>query len=268
MSDILNPLAELDRVDSGQYRTPEEAKRDHDHKYFCPDPECLDETRRLIFKISNKDRPFFCHHPKFEHEIRPETLLHKLVIKAFERLDSFEIPAFRNAAGNYYGSQVISIDASKTAIEYREHRNIRPDVSITTSSGIEIAIEVFVTIKTKTEKIGKIKSLGLPAIEIDLSKFYFQYKERCKSDIAFIRENALPLINDLSLKHWLHKLPTDSCAELVKSEEPTKGEPVKSESITSSNSGCFVALILLPFFLLFGQGLSNKLPRKRIRRSR
>lgn len=247
MSEILNPLAEIDSIDSGKFLTPEEAKDTPRHKYFCPDSDCLDENRRLIFKTSKNGRPFFCHYPDFQHEISPETLLHKLTIKKFEGLSQFEVPAFKDDGGNYYPTQILNINPEKTILEFKELQDVRPDVTVTSLNGMRLAIEIFVTNKTKERKIARLNNHNLPTIEIDLNDFYRSNRIRCKTDIAFINENAEVLIQKLPLKKWLNTPTSESIIDLIKGEEP-KVEPPKV--LPNQPTGCLVLLILMPLIVV------------------
>jgi hypothetical protein len=241
MADILNPLAEVDAPDSGRYATPDEAKSDRSRKYFCPDSDCLDKLRRLIFKTSKNGISFFCHYPDFQHEISPETLLHKLTIKSFEGLKEFELPSFKNDEGNYYPVQLISIDLTKTILEFRELKGIRPDVTVTSLTGMQFAIEIFVTHRTKENKIQRLEDHKLPTIEIDLKDFYYLNRERCKTDIRFIKENAPLLVSDLNRKNWLAKPKPEQIVDLIKREEAVV--IVSPPSTTSPSQGSLLLLI-------------------------
>lgn len=248
MSEILNPLAELDHFDSGKYLTPEEAKGHLGRKFFCPDPKCLDDQRRLIYKVSKNGRPFFCHYPDFQHEISPETLLHKLTIKKFDGLPEFEVPSFKDEQGNYYPAQVIRIDPGKTVMEFRDLLGIRPDVTITSTNGMTLAVEIFVTNKTKEKKIERLNDHRLPTVEINLNDFFVANRNRCKTDIPFINKNASILIAEITRKKWLSSPRSGAIVDLVKGEEPTPVQPQLTS--TSPGQGCLLTLLLLPFEML------------------
>lgn len=99
MSEFLNPIAELDKPDSGNIITPEEAYKIKDtHNFFCPDFDCKDPKRVLIPAISVNNNYFFRHKGNYKHEIRPETLLHKSAIKWFEGGIEFEVPSCKTSS--------------------------------------------------------------------------------------------------------------------------------------------------------------------------
>lgn len=248
MSEIMNPLAELDRFGSGKYLTPEEAKGHLGRKFFCPDPKCLDEQHRLIYKVSKNRRPFFSHYPDFQHEISPETLLHKLTIKKFDGLAEFEVPSFKDEQGNYYPAQVIRIDPGKTVMEFRDLLGIRPDVTITSVNGMTLAVEIFVTNKTKEKKIQRLNDHSLPTVEVNLNDFYIVNRNQCKTDIPFINENASILIAQIDRKKWLSSPQFGEIVDLAKGEESTPVQPQPAS--TSPGQGCLLALLLLPFDIL------------------
>lgn len=95
MEEYLNPIAEKNNPDSGQITTPKNAYPIRkESEFYCPDHDCLDPKRKLIPTKSKLGNYFFKHKPKCTHEIRPETLLHKLAVKWFETREEFEIPQF------------------------------------------------------------------------------------------------------------------------------------------------------------------------------
>ena len=59
------------------------------------------------------------------------------------------------------------------------------------------------TNRTKEKNIERIVNYKMPAIEINLMDFYNRNRERCKTDIDFINQNALHLIHELYRKVWL-----------------------------------------------------------------
>jgi hypothetical protein len=246
MNEIRNPLGELDHFNSGKYVKPDQAKNFEGHKFFCPDPKCLDEKRRLSYKVSKNGTPFFSHFPKYHHEINPETLLHKLTIKAFENLDKLEVPPFNDEYGNYYPSQVFLIDVDETVPEFRDLEGIRPDVALTSIHGMKLGIEIFVTSKTKEKKIQRIANHKLPTIEINLLEFYNLNRERCKTDIDFINQHAPQLIADPKRKIWLAQPCFQQTPGLVQSSPPTKTTPAPKSSTSSSGGGCLVILLVIP----------------------
>jgi hypothetical protein len=246
MAEILNPLAEADHIDSGIYITPEQGKINAGRKFFCPDPDCLDNERRLIFKVSKNGLPFFCHYPDFQHEINPETLLHKLTIKSFEGLIEFELPPFKDDQGNFYPQQLFIIDPDKTVLEFRELKGIRPDVTIVSTSGMQLAVEIFVTNRTKDQKVQRLNDHKLPTIELNLNDFYLKNKEQCKTDIPFIKDNAPKLVAELHRKKWLQFPTFDQVIGLTIGEEPKPEAP--SQSQASPGQGCLV-LFVIPILL-------------------
>ena len=243
---MLNPIAEREEPDSGFYCIPSEAKNYPNSRFYCIDENCNDPHRRLFVKRSKLGRYFFCHYGNYQHQISPETLLHKLTIKSFEGVIEFELPSFKDEEGNYYPVQTISIDSSKTILEFRELKGIRPDVTVTSAGGMQLAIEIFVTNRTKEKKIERLQEHKLPTIEISLKDFYNLNRERCKTDIAFIKENAPALVAELKRKNWLAKPKADQIVGLTKGAEPI---PVVSPPSTSPPGGCLL-LFIFPVAIL------------------
>jgi hypothetical protein len=242
MDEILNPIAEREMPDSGLYCIPSDAKNYPNSHFYCIDENCNDPQRRLFLKRSKLGRYFYSHYGNYQHEISPETLLHKLTIKSFEGLMEFELPSFKDDEGNYYPTQIFFIDPDRTVMEFRELQGIRPDVTITSLGGTQLAIEIFVTNRTKDKKIQRLEDHKLPTIEINLNDFYQTNRERCKTDIIFIKENSPVLVAELKRKNWLAKPKVDQIVDLIKGEEPV---PKSSPSTTSSpGQGCLLLLVL------------------------
>jgi hypothetical protein len=251
VDEILNPIAEREAPDSGLYCIPSEANHYPDSRFYCIDENCKDPKRGLFLKKSNRGRYFFSHYGNYQHEISPETLLHKLTIKSFEGLKEFELPTFKDEEGYYYPVQTISIDPSKTALEFRELEGVRPDVTITSLGGMQLGIEIFVTNRTKEKKIQRLEGHKLPTLEINLEDFYRFNRERCKTDISFIKENALRLVCELKRKSWLATPKPDQIIGLLKGEELI---PVVSPPSTSSpGEGClFLFIFSVAILILCG----------------
>lgn len=190
MEELKNPTAELYSPDSGKLITPAQAKEKYtaEKRFFCPYANCLDPERKL-YLTHRGDLIYFSHYGNYEHEISPETLLHKLAIKYFEDLATFQIPHFKDDVNIHYPTQFLALDKSKTQTEYSLLKGIRPDVVIETCNGFQLAIEILVTHGVGDEKNKRIINHNLPTLEIDLSKFYLENKEQCKTEIDFIVGN-------------------------------------------------------------------------------
>ena len=194
-SDLRNPYAERSFPDSGQRVLPEEAI--YKLNYYCPDPLCLDPNRRLFLK--KRQRYFFSHYKGYDHLYSGETLLHKLSIKYFQKLESFEAPSLN---GNE--SFIIKIDTTQTKLEYNGFKNLRPDIKITSIEDDTYFIEIFVTHETKGKKLNELKEYNLPTIEIELNDFYYQHQEQCRINVEFVRNEVPTLISNIALKKWLY----------------------------------------------------------------
>lgn len=209
MSELLNPIAEVDTIDSGIIATPEEAILIKDnHSFFCPDYDCKDPARRLIIKKSTLGNCFFSHFPECEHKIRPETLLHKLAIKWFENKTEFEVPkgAFSN---KHINKQVLKLNVEKTILEYSHLKTIRPDVKLCTVENFEFAIEIVVTNDIDQSKNKLIEQFGLPTIRIDLTEFYKLNADKCRLDKQFVEQHLNGLLTNVNLKEWIVFPKTD-----------------------------------------------------------
>lgn len=234
MAGYLNPIAELNKPDSGELILPIQAfdKRDNS-KFFCPDYDCKDTERILTVKKSNKGNYFFCHRPNCEHDIRPETLLHKLAIKWFIDKEQYEIPF-----SNQIKRQFIELDKSKTVCEFRQLQRIIPDVILSTFNDFLFAIEIVVTSDIDENKAKLINEFHLPTIRVNLSNFYNQNKNSCQTDFEFIQEHLPKLMEDISLKSWV--IPPDFESNKEKLEIYQ----------SNANTGCMTILACLGLIVL------------------
>lgn len=253
MAEFLNPIAELDKADSGKIITPEEAYKVKDEQqFFCPDFDCKDPARILTPAISVKKNFFFRHKPNFKHDIRPETLLHKLAVKWFEEKTAFEIPSC-NASSFRFSRQVLQLDPGKTECEYRKMKVVIPDVKCCALNGFVFAIEIFVTSDVSKDKQKLITEFGLPTVRIDLSSFYEGNRHQYRVDMKFINENLPGLLTDVNLKSWVispNRESIEGKVELLLLEEsasPTKELQKKD----GSGTGCVLGFITLGLIYLF-----------------
>lgn len=199
-SDLANPFAELTSPDSGLLISPKTAKTyQKKSTFYCPDPDCIDPERVLFLKSSPRDRPFFCHRQNYQHDFAPETLLHKSAVRWFMGKTSFEIP--NNEAPLF---KRVDLDQLKTVTEFRKLPKHVPDVKLMTTDAFEFAVEIFVTNDVKEEKKKIISQFGLPTLRIDLSDFYEENWEKCKTDLDFVKAKLEVLMTDNARKKWVH----------------------------------------------------------------
>lgn len=198
LSPLRNPYALRNRSNSGDVILPEESDSKVD--YYCPECEGILRLRR-----SKEDRPHFFHLNSNDHEYQPETLLHILAIKNIVELDEFELPPV-NICDT---ANTIRLDKSKTEAEFNWYRNKRPDVKLVTTEGKEYLIEVYVTHETRGEKLKLYIDKEKQTIEIDLSDFYREHQEKCKSDVEFVRNEIPDLVGDINRKKWLSNIESD-----------------------------------------------------------
>lgn len=199
--ELLNPIAEMYLPDSGVIITPPQAYKAklEGHGLFCPDYNCKDSQRILFVKKSQKGTLFFCHRRGFEHPIMPETLLHKSAVKWFLNKSVYDVPD--NLLYSIGG--ILNIDFEKTKLEFRQLQNHIPDVVLSTTSGFTFAIEIIVTSDISNEKRKTIQAFGLPTLRIDLSDFYNENREQCRTDLQFIEQNLNRLMVDMDRKNWV-----------------------------------------------------------------
>jgi hypothetical protein len=279
-NDFKNLIAEVDYPDSGWIVTPNEARqlkaKGHDF-FFCPDYTC--KNKRLTVKRSILGNFYFSHHPGCGHEIIPETLLHKMAVRWFDKKTEFEIPA-HESEGKALKQQTVQLDATQTQLEYNFKNTIIPDVLLHTVKGFRFAVEIVVTNDVNSAKAKKIEQFNLPTLRIDLSGFYQREEERCKTDKWFIQANLDKLLTDINLKSWvlppawevlpadlevIHKTEPEPSPPPVQQEEQ-EPEPAKDPALftpTKSDNSDFwifavlVAAIAAIFYWLSGRGKNS-----------
>jgi hypothetical protein len=245
MTELLNPIAELDRPDSGEIITPSEAHPlKKERRFFCPDHDCKDPERLLTPAKSKLDTYFFKHKPGFGHDIQPETLLHKLAVKWFEDCSVYELPK-----SGRIKLQTVQLNTSKTKLEFRKLERIIPDVKLTSIDGLTFAIEIVVTSDISSEKSKLIEEFNLPTVRVDLSSFYKKNQHQCRTDFDFVKESLEGLLTDITLKSWAIE-PIDLALNTLGLEE-LKPEPVQSNNI--DNTGCVVVLLTLGLIVVWNK---------------
>ncbi len=243
MEKYLNPIAERDSPDSGKFATPKDVYPIRkEFNFYCPDHNCLDPERKLFPAKSKLGNYFFKHNNNYGHDIRPETLLHKLSIKWFKGKGKFEIPSFQ-VENKVTNQQLVSIDSELTELEYRRLERIIPDVKLTTNNGFQFAIEIVVTSDLSEEKIKLIEQFNLPTIRIDLTKFYEENTDKCRVDYDFVTAKLDELLSDIRLKSW---------AVLPKYSE-TKGKLELTGKPKTDNTGCLIGLVSVGLIYLFNK---------------
>jgi hypothetical protein len=131
-----------------------------------------------------------------------------------------------------------------------------PDVKCCTVNGFEFAIEVFVTSDISADKRKLINEFRLPAVRIDLSKFYKKNPQQCRVDLAFIDENLTGLLTDVNLKSWVippslegidGKLAWTPVKKPIINAIPDRPKPDRS------SDGCLLGIITLGLIYYFIQ---------------
>ena len=151
-------------------------------KCDCICPAC---GERLIAKKGENIKPqnHFAHKSQLQCEYAYETSVHyeaKRILNKYKKItlayrkpifDTFNLNDFYNKASNKQKLGLIvpkTYEINNVMLEKKLH-DIVPDI-ICTIQGKPVIIEIAVTSKVKDEKQEKIENIGIPVIEIDLSK--------------------------------------------------------------------------------------------------
>lgn len=133
----------------------------------CTCPSC---GGRLIAKKGTKMIHHFAHAVGESCEYGYETTLHMMAKDAFLKHKRVYLPAIPLIKGHTINASAYGrfYDILNVQLEKRLG-GVVPDIILTTDIG-EVIIEIYVTHKCDFEKRIKLKSLGIPALEVDLSK--------------------------------------------------------------------------------------------------
>lgn len=185
----------------------------------CTCPAC---GERLIAKKGENITPqnHFAHESKQQCEHAYETSLHYDAKRIIEERKKIVLPyrklLFDTSNLNGFYSSTFDLRSFGTIVsrhylvdnvilEKRLH-NIIPDIKCTINGKI-LLIEIAVTSKVQKEKKEKIQEIGLPVIEIDLSKLDRTIE---KEDLAFY------ILDNIKNKTWFGNKKDDKLIDLLK----------------------------------------------------
>lgn len=153
----------------------------------------LDVAGRPVRTIT----PHFRHHQGSECRTAAQTALHLLAGEIFSERQTIRVPGWDVNSGNLTkGMSDATVNFDQVKLEYlievpgddEERRIIIPDIVARRRSDDRILlIEIYVTHRVSAEKQRKIEQLGLPCIEIDLSK---APRDAAREEIAELLNSA------------------------------------------------------------------------------
>lgn len=168
-------------------------------KCGCICPSCGEP---LVAKKGEKVMHHFAHQSGYECEYAYETALHLLAKEILNETKKFRIPKVMLHFESYKQPELISdaieIEVESVDLEQR-YDNVVPDVVIE-SKGHKLFVEIYVTHVVDSEKLKKIKKMGISTIEIDLSECDRLISKNELTDI---------LLSDRTEKHWLFNTKED-----------------------------------------------------------
>jgi hypothetical protein len=183
----------------------------------CTCPAC---GERLIAKKGENITPHFAHESKQQCEHAYETSLHYDAKRIIEEEKRIILPSRKALfdTSNLNGFYFLGFDLKNFGkIDSRQYKvdnvilekklhNIIPDIECTINGGIML-IEIAVTSKVQSEKQKKIQEIGLPVIEIDLSKLNRTIE---KEELAFY------VLDNIKNKTWFENKEDDELIEILK----------------------------------------------------
>jgi hypothetical protein len=181
-----NPVAESNYYNSLEFTKPKDALENIE--YFCPDPNCPDPGKKLFLRKSPKDKKYFKHRVGMDHEIHAKTLLHKILVGQFKKIDKFSLPQ------SIDGKNEVEIDHAKSMIEFKGLEGDVPDIYLEDKDGFKCFIEVTISFPIEKKKMDAVKNLDIPLIEINVKKFFEENGEKLNKNIDFLMNSASELM--------------------------------------------------------------------------
>lgn len=160
----------------------------------CICPAC---GEKLIAKKGSKVMHHFAHKSTVECEYGYQTSLHLAAKRIISKDGIMRVPALYLTFPQSGKKELLETEkvlkVSEVILE-KKLDNIIPDILLITDIG-KIIVEIFVTHEIDLQKKKKIKALGIPTIEIDLSKINRDISDQYLHDI---------LINGNDYKSWIY----------------------------------------------------------------
>lgn len=178
----------------------------------------------LMARMGKIKKHHFAHHAGGDCEWGMETDLHYLAKKIISQSKTFIAPPFVKTIfldGDPRYSKNIYIEENKIHVDnvYLEKRifTIRPDIIIQ-YEGKELLVEIAVTHFIDEEKKRKIMALGIPTIEIDLSRM--SHNEIAENLTSILIENS-------SYKKWIYCPGLDIEKEYAELEKQKESDQIR-----------------------------------------
>lgn len=160
----------------------------------CTCPACGEE---LVARKGSKVMHHFAHKSTLNCEFGYQTSLHLAAKDIIARNQKFSVPelylSFPNSDKRELLQSALTLTVNEVILE-RKLDTIIPDILLETDIG-KIIVEIYVTHEIDIEKKKKIKKIGIPTIEINLSKF--------DRDITSIELQNILVHND-EYKTWIY----------------------------------------------------------------
>lgn len=163
-------------------------------KCGCVCPACGEV---LIARKGNKVVHHFAHKSTIECQYGYQTSLHMVAKKIISEYKMIKVPELGLHFPKTNKKELIEeervLNVSEVVLE-KKVNDIIPDILLLTDIG-QIIVEIYVTHEVDSEKKKKIKRIGIPVIEINLSEFE---RNICEEDLREI------LIDKNDFKTWIY----------------------------------------------------------------
>lgn len=181
----------------------------------CLCPACEEV---LIAKKGNKVIHHFAHKSTVECEYGYQTSLHLAAKEIISRAHQINVPAlyltFPGTGRKMLIEEEKRLDVFNVVLE-KKIDNIIPDILLETNIG-KVMVEVFVTHEIDDEKKKKIKKVGIPTIEINLSESEgCMLDENLKQVLLFQNENKTWVYNGKREEVYKRFVDVSECKEVI-----------------------------------------------------
>ncbi len=171
--------------------------------------------------------PHFAHRSLHECTTAPETALHKLAKQIISDAKILVVPERIATYGSETAklSDLKEIQLDSVRMEARDFSSIVPDLYVT-AKGRELLVEIFVTHVCDEDKVALIRSGGIAALEIDLSRIKRDAAPEAVKE-AVIRSAPRKWLFNQTIEEKISSMKSEAEAILVEKERKIQNEALE-----------------------------------------
>jgi hypothetical protein len=204
---------------------------------------CYECGHSLVAKKGNILAHFFAHEAmEIDCNPAPESLVHLYTKEQVAKMVRLRLPGFTVEGRHQAPDSVVhslhwryvphyDVDVKRAEVESHKHLGVVPDVLVSDTDGLFLAVEVFYRHAVDTEKLEKLKRLPFSAVEVNVSDL----------PVTISAADLQTALRQVSRWTWLtnrHQLAHESrlTHQLENSLRFTKIQPPPKEPVTSNSS--------------------------------